>query len=91
MIKGCSKRVIVVKHPDNDAFEEAYFIVKEGRYQKKSDAKSLIGEADRIINRDKKIENFKKENTFSVRISNVLFFLAGSIFSFALFYILTIL
>ncbi len=30
MIKGISKRVIVVKSPDRRFFEEAIFIVKEG-------------------------------------------------------------
>lgn len=30
MIKGCAKRVVVVREMDSKLFEEAYFIVKSG-------------------------------------------------------------
>ncbi len=80
MIRGCSKRVIVLKHPSGDSFEEAYFIVKEGRYKSKKDTKLLISEAKKIIGDEKKAP--VKE-----RFLNVFFFLLGAALSFIIFYI----
>ena len=88
MIKGTSKRVIVVKHPDTELFEEAYFIVKEKRRGIKNDTKSLVAEAKKIINREKQDE---KKDTFEIvrrRLVNVFFFLLGALFSFLIFYAL---
>ena len=36
MIKGCAKRVVVVRNMDSNLFEEAFFIVKAGQGAKKS-------------------------------------------------------
>lgn len=80
MIRGCSKRVIVLKNPSGDAFEEAYFIVKEGRYKSKRDRKFLISEAEKIIGEDKK-------SSTRERFLNVFFFLLGMAVSFIIFYI----
>ena len=51
MIKGCAKRVVVVKDIDSNFFEEAYFIVKQGsgRSTREDD---YIGEAHRIVRYD---------------------------------------
>lgn len=51
MIKGCSKRVIVVKNPTGNYFEEAHFILKErfASPQTPSCEAKMIDEANRII------------------------------------------
>ncbi|MBE6687764.1 MAG: hypothetical protein E7588_00635 [Ruminococcaceae bacterium] len=52
MIKGCTKRVIVIKNPEGNYFDEAYFIVKERFNEQKQSASSetkMIDEANRII------------------------------------------
>ena len=36
MIKGCAKRVVVVRNIDSSLFEEAFFIVKSGQSAKKA-------------------------------------------------------
>ncbi len=90
MIKGTSKRVIVVKHPDTELFEEAYFIVKDKRIKSKSDTKSLIVEAGRIINTSCTEEEKKsKRKRGYERLLNVLSFLSGMLFAVVVFYILT--
>ncbi len=51
MIKGITKRVIVVKSPDPKIFEEAIFIVREEAFPKNgTSADALLGEAQRIAN-----------------------------------------
>lgn len=52
MIKGCSRRVIVVKDSASDYFDEAYFILKErfaAQKQSSSCEAKMIDEANRII------------------------------------------
>lgn len=51
MIKGYSKRVIVVKDPTSNYFEEAHFILKErfSAPQTPSCEAKMIDEANRII------------------------------------------
>lgn len=47
MIKGCSRKVIVVKDPGSDLFEEAYFIVSPKESER--GASEFLLEANRII------------------------------------------
>ncbi|MBR5308062.1 MAG: hypothetical protein IKU43_04770 [Clostridia bacterium] len=47
MIKGCSRRVIVIKHPESELFEEAYFIVNPKKSERRQS--DLLAEASRII------------------------------------------
>ena len=88
MIKGCSKRVIVIKHPQGDAFEEAYFIVKEGKYKNPRDTHSLITAANKIINGEKNDSANQKNERFRSRVGNVLAFLSGALLSFVIFLLL---
>jgi uncharacterized membrane protein len=88
MIKGCSKRVIVVKNPKGDTFEEAYFIVKEGKYKTKRDTKSLVGEADKIINGEKKHEKRNEKALVYARLGNVFSFILGVVSAVVIFYLL---
>lgn len=49
MIKGCAKRVVVVRNIDSALFEEAFFIVKSGQSAKKSTEEEFLGEAGRLV------------------------------------------
>ena len=48
MVKGVSKQVIVVHSPDPQLFEQAIFILKEGKHEVSDEA--LLAEAKRLIN-----------------------------------------
>ncbi|NLL46863.1 MAG: translation initiation factor 2 [Clostridiales bacterium] len=50
MIKGITKRVIVVKSPDPKIFEEAIFIVRDEAASHGSSAEALLREAQKIAN-----------------------------------------
>jgi len=50
MIKGITKRVIVVKSPDLKIFEEAIFIVRDDVSQTSRSAEEFLREAQRIAN-----------------------------------------
>ncbi len=52
MIKGCAKRVVVVRDIDSNFFEEAFFIVKQGSNTAKSGEGDFINEANRIVKYD---------------------------------------
>ena len=47
MIKGCEKRVIHVKSPKSDIFEEAYFILKDADYDPPTC--DIVSEAERLL------------------------------------------
>ena len=50
MVKGCSKRVIVLKSPNSELIDEAYFILKDRAHMPcmKRDFE-LVDEANRIV------------------------------------------
>lgn len=47
MIKGCSRKVIVIKNPGSNLFEEAYFIVSPREAERQYG--DFLTEANRII------------------------------------------
>ena len=47
MVKGVTRRVIVVKSPDRRLFEQAIFIVKEDAFGKGASAEAVLQEARR--------------------------------------------
>lgn len=57
MIKGCAKRVVVVKDIESNFFEEAFFIVKPGKMQEKYHEGAYINEANRIVKSDLNFKN----------------------------------
>lgn len=51
MIKGVTRRVIVVKSPDTRYFEEAIFVVKDDVFRERgADSAEVLKEARRIAN-----------------------------------------
>ena len=54
MIKGCAKKVVVVRDINSNFFDEAFFIVKAGAQRKSRSGKEsdYINEAHRIVKSD---------------------------------------
>lgn len=52
MIKGCTKRVIVVRDIESNFFDEAFFIVKPGSSKRVVNEADYINEASRIVKSD---------------------------------------
>ena len=49
MLKGVNKRVIIIKNPESEIFEEAYFIVKNKNLFRQARENEMVLEANRII------------------------------------------
>ena len=49
LLKGVNKRVIVIKNPESEIFEEAYFIVKNKSIFNQARENEMVLEANRII------------------------------------------
>ena len=49
LLKGVNKRVIVIKNPESEIFEEAYFIVKNKSLFRQARENEMVLEANRII------------------------------------------
>ena len=50
LVKGVSRRVVVIKSPDRSVFEEAIFIVKEDALHKGVTREEIIREAQEVAN-----------------------------------------
>ena len=59
MIKGCQRRVIVVKGDDESMFECAYFVLKNDKNHDSPSEGDMIAEADKIIRESGQITNKK--------------------------------
>lgn len=90
MIKGCTKRVIVVKDVRSDIFEEAYFILRPSQQSNAPEKSSndILTEANRIVStcecdapRGTVGISRKKQTKFKVR--DFLFFTCGFAFAAA--------
>lgn len=70
-LKGCEKRVILVKNPKSAVFEEAYFILR--RDGEEVSEEDIVSETERLLAEGEKSE--KGRLTFG--IDELLFFAAG--------------
>lgn len=87
MIKGYSKRVVVVKDPASNYFDEAYFILKErfaSQKQSPSCETKMIDEANRII-ADNMLNKYctppQVTKKASVKFSSITVFIMGMVTS----------
>ena len=94
MIKGCTKRVMVVKDVQSDIFEEAYFILRPVSEKRKTSAteNDIISEANRIVSSryGEKTSGAAvvvphKSKKHGARIRDFLFFAAGFAAAFSCF------
>ena len=78
MVKGLSKRVVVVKSPDPKIFEEAIFIVREDYLSSGGvDSDALIKEAQRVANHYAK-NQISSERSFLSKLPPPIFAAAGA-------------
>lgn len=85
MIKGCTKRVVVVKDVQSDIFEEAYFILrpKSEKSKAKASRTDIITEANRLVldnpcaSESTGITLCKEQKTARL-IRDFLFFISGA-------------
>ena len=71
MIKGCEKRVIQIKSPKSDIFEEAYFILKD--VDSEVPTCDIVREAERLISESEA----GSRHRFAFGWDEIAFFLAG--------------
>ena len=74
MVKGVSRRVIVIKSPDKNIFEEAIFIVREDALRKGVTRDELVREAQQVANEYLSSNRKKKQK----KIPGVLYALMGA-------------
>ena len=60
MVKGLARRIILIKSPDSDIFEEAIFLVKEEALSKGVNQKDIIRQAQAVANEYIKTNTKKK-------------------------------
>jgi len=65
LVKGISRRVIVIKSPDPHIFDEAIFIVKEDTFHKGVTNEDILREAQTAAN------NYLKEHTHTNLFSKI--------------------
>lgn len=74
MIKGCSRKVIVIKNPGSNLFEEAYFIVSPKESERKYG--DFLLEANRII-ASRTVPDSRKKSKVGILVSWFLGFALG--------------
>ena len=82
MLKGCTKKVIFVKLPENPVYEEAFFVVRAGVTAVKEDG-DFLNEARKIINGSHIDTSARRTKKSHAALCNFLFFLCGAVVSFA--------
>lgn len=79
MIKGCSKRMIVLKNTGSELFDEAYFVVKpHSSVSSFKGERAFIDEANRILNESLYATSAMHKSTKSTRSS----FFSGAFIGF---------
>ncbi len=78
MIKGCQKKIIIIKDTGNKYFEEAHFIVKNECLGSEINEYNIIKDATAIVNDYKSSIKLKrtKRNIFK----HLLYFILGVLF-----------
>lgn len=77
VVKGLSRRVIVVKSPDGRYFEEAIFVLKDELFGGGADSAAVIKQARRVANGDLKTQPKSQKNGIT-KFPPHLFTLAGT-------------
>lgn len=81
MVRGTQKRIVYVKNTGGAVFEEAIFVVKDGKETGLSDG-DMLGEATRIIE-EHAVRSGRREEERRKNFPAWLFFLFGMLLSLA--------
>lgn len=84
-MRGTQKKILYVKSTGGAVFDEAFFVLKDGREDDGGFSGDILGEANRIIEEHTARGGQKKE-CGERGISPALFFLSGMLLSAALFF-----
>jgi len=76
MIKGLSKRIIVVKCPDKELFEEAIFIIREDVFRHQSD-RDVLTQAQQAAN-DYVKRNLQSQKRIIAKLTPPAYLAAGA-------------
>lgn len=79
MVRGTQKRIVYVKNTGGAVFEEAFFVVKDGKESGLSDG-DMLGEATRIIE-EHTVRGGRREEERRKNFPAWLFFLFGMLLS----------
>ena len=79
MVRGTQKRIVYVKNTGGAVFEEAFFVVKDGKESGLSDG-DMLGEATRIIE-EHAVRSGRREEERRKNFPAWLFFLFGMLLS----------
>ena len=63
MLKGCQRKIIVMKNTGSNIFEEAYFVLRENAVKAHLSEIDMIEEANRIIRENSRRNGTKKDKT----------------------------
>lgn len=80
MVKGTSRRVVIVRSPKPEVFDEAIFILRDGAGGRGVTADDLLSEALRTAEEYAFSEGHKKRS-FLYRLPPVLLLAAGAVFA----------
>ncbi|MBR4293071.1 MAG: hypothetical protein IKT54_05615 [Clostridia bacterium] len=82
MLKGCQKKIIMLKNTGSEIFDEAYFILSDSAIASRCSQSDMIAEANRIVEMGYR-DTFLQKKTVSgkARFQQVLFFFIGALFA----------
>lgn len=88
LVKGVSRRVIVIKSPDKNIFEEAIFIVREDAFHKGITRDEIVRQAQEVAN-DYLASNRRKSKLS--RLPGFIYALMGAGFIAGVYYLVQLL
>ena len=77
MVKGTNRRVVVVRSPDPQIFEEAIFVIREDLFHRGGSADKILAEAKQAANAY--LRTAVRPRRFWERIPRTLFAAAGAV------------
>lgn len=81
MIKGAQKKMIVVRTSDSPIFEEAYFVMRNGKCHEERD---MIEEANRIIDHSGIKRKERRRDASRALVISLCSFMGGSVIGAAI-------
>lgn len=69
-MRGCQRKIILLKGTDSQIFDEAYFLLRRGAETCKQE--EIVREAQRIVDR-----NTTRRRTKRIRVRDTVFFTVG--------------
>ncbi len=85
MLKGCQRKIIMLKNTGSNIFEEAYFVIRDSALRSHVSEADMIAEANRIIRENGTAQlsqkKSKKKAVDAALLVRILFALAALVFA----------